>query len=375
MHVSVVLEDDSLGATLTLFPTPPSTTALVGSARVGWVALGDLVLHLPTVPTPTSSSQTTPLPPPDFVLTSSDDVYTGELLPILSMYGSSDPERSLCLVGPLTTLLGPPSVLVLTHERGTLNLEARIYPHNRFSSFSKRKAQSLWTEWTDESATASATQRAAKRHRCLPLRSSDASPRSPTTATTALESNQEEPEPTEPHTEVEPESGLSQATAAVSEPMSGPESEGPPGVSQPTSPITSGDSFETILLPLMSSGQESDDATTAALKGQKKAQIVHDDHHSGGDEVCSVCDLDLSGGPCKGYRVCDVTWTSDGDVDESLIFLLAPYRLGESNVESITLTSSDFFSLASHNEVENIVIDSFLFLLFSSTVNGLPSGV
>merc|ERR1711991_1095496 len=100
---------------------------------------------------------------------------------------------------------------------------------------------------------------------------------------------------------------------------------------------------------------------------------AHDNQHSAGDEVCSVCNLDPSGVTCEGHRVCDVRWSSD--VDESLVYLVKPYRLGESNVESITLTSSDFFSLADHNEVENIVIDSFLFLLFSSTVNGLPSGV
>ena len=123
----------------------------------------------------------------------------------------------------------------------------------------------------------------------------------------------------------------------------------------------------------MLSGQKSDDATTAALEGQTLAQTAHDNQHSAGDEVCSVCNLDSSGVTCEGHRVCDVRWSSD--VDESLVYLVKPYRLGESNVESITLTSSDFFSLADHNEVESIVIDSFLFILFSRTDNGLPSGV
>ena len=135
--------------------TPPSPPP-VGSAQVWWVSLADLVSHLP--------SHTLP-PTPDFVLVSEDGVYTDELLPTFSMH----PERSLCLAGPLTTSLGPPSVLVLTHERGSPHLNAHVFLHNTFIPFSQRKAETVWTEWIDEDDEPAANQPAAKRQKRLPV--------------------------------------------------------------------------------------------------------------------------------------------------------------------------------------------------------------
>ena len=204
-------DDGSVDATLTFHHAPPTTTTTtatlpspVGSAQVWWVSRADLLPHLPT--------QTLP-PSPDFVLTSEDNEYTAELLPVLSRHSSSDPERSLCLAGPLTTRLGPPSVLVLTYKRESPHLNAHVFLHKTFASSSKRKAQTVWSEWGD-GGEPTTNEPATKRHKRLPV----PPPPGPTTV---------DPEP-ESELESEPESELEQPPPPSAPSESQPESEPEP---------------------------------------------------------------------------------------------------------------------------------------------------
>ena len=73
----------------------------------------------------------------------------------------------------------------------------------------------------------------------------------------------------------------------------------------------------------------------------------------------------------KNHPVCELTWKDVAD--ESVAYFLESHTVGQSNVNSITLEWSHFFSLVDHNEVEGIIMDSFFFAVFSSI--DLPQGV